>query len=224
MFQTDANTMEVIGEDTTITDFSTNVAVAGLTITEINDYNTLLQNITTLRVTHTALTILPPGEKFKSLTTLDITNCTNIIQIPTDYGLDDEQTPTVQNLQSLMVAGTKVSSIPSAFTSLTLLDISNCKRISSAGVASLQTLIMSHSSITELVQCTALVRLVALNTKITTIPSAPNLAVILWSGVANATLNMHSDNTAVIQVLTTGEPSSISLAPSATGIVTPILL
>ncbi len=219
MFQTDATTMEVVGEDTAVTDFS-DMSInfrhnSGTTFDtqESTTYNNLLAATTTLKVTHTALTVLPPGTKFTNLATLDITGCSNIIQVPTDYGTHDGVNP--GTLTTLLVSGTKLSSIPSTFNGLVRLDVSNCKRISSAGSATLETLLMSHSSITELVATGALKRLVALNTKITSIPSAPNLQVVMWSGGANATLAI-VDATAIVHILTTGAVTAITGASAST--------
>jgi hypothetical protein len=212
MFQRSATELDVIGEDTNITDFSSNAAEVGMTVTEQSQYLDLLANITTLRVLHLTLSTLPPGAAFTGLTALELNNCAQIMQVPTTYP---------STLEALKVASTKVSSIPSVYANLKLLDVSNCKRISSIGATSLETIIMSHSAVTEITDLQNLLRLVALNTKITTVPLAPNLAVIMWSGVANSQLTVHTGNTSLIHILTSGPDANIT---STNGVVTSILL
>mgnify|MGYP006112262485 CR=1 FL=1 len=212
MFQSSDTEMEVLGEDTNITDFTVNVAESNMTVTEQTTYLDLLANTRTLSVKMKSLTQLPPGGAFSGLTTLDFNNCTNITQIPTSYPI---------SLQSIKAASTKLSSIPSMYSSITLLDVSNCKRISSISIPTLQTLIMSHSAVTEIAQLDSLIRLIALNTKITNIPIATNLAIIMWSGISNSILSVHSSNTSLIQLLTTGLEANID---SSNGLITSILL
>ena len=212
MFQTSVTTMEVIGEDTSVTDFQTNGAEASMTASEAEAYRALLASILTLRVKHTQLTVLPPGSLFTGLEHLDLNGCTNIAQIPMSYP---------GTLQTLRASSTKLSSIPSVYASLRLLDVSNCKRISSVGIASLETIVMSHSAITELALCDNLIRLVALSTKVTSLPVAPNLVVVMWSGVANSTLIISPENIALVHVLTSGPEESIT---TANGVVTSIML
>lgn len=212
MFQTSSTVMEVLGEDRNVTDFSTNDAELGMTVTELSEYQALLTNIQTLKVKISHLTQLPPGALLTGLTTLDFGGCMEITQVPTTY-------PT--SLQTIKASSTKLSSIPSVYDSISFLDVSNCKRISSISIPSIQTLIMSHSAITEITELQNLIRLVALNTKITTVPHAPNLVVVMWSGVANSTLNISSSNASVVQILTSGPENNVS---SSNGLITSILL
>lgn len=212
MFQISANTMHVIGEDASIIDFETNATEVGMTVAEQQEYNNLLASITTIRIVFLNLNTLPPGTSFTGLKILELNNCSHITNIPASYP---------NTLEVLKVASTKLSSIPTVYSQLQLLDVSNCKRISSVSINSLQTIIMSHSSVTELATLDNLVRLVALNSKITQIPSAPNLVVVMWSGVSNSELQIHSTNTSLIHILTSGPESQIS---SANGLVTSILL
>lgn len=212
MFQTSSAVLEVIGEDESNTAFSTNSATQGMTVTETAEYDAVLAGATDLIFKMKSVSQLPPGTSFTSLTTLDITGCTNIAQVPTSY-------PTT--LQTIRASSTKLSSIPSIYTNIATLDVSNCKRISSVSIPSLQTLIMSHSAVTEVTQLQNLVRLIALNTKVTTIPAAPSLVVVMWSGVSNATLSVDPSNTSIVQILTTGEEQNVS---SANGVVTSLML
>lgn len=212
MFQASNTLLEVIGEDSNITDFSTNGAENGMTVTELTSYQNLLANVTDLVFKIKTVTQLPPGTLFTGLVTLDFNGCTNITQIPTSYP---------SSLQTIKASSTKLSSIPSVYSSLKMLDVSNCKRISSISIQSLESLIMSHSAITEITQLQNLVRLVALSTKIASIPSAPNLIVVVWSGLSNSNLVVSSDNSALVQIFTTGPESHVS---SSNGIVTSLLL
>lgn len=211
MFQNSSTSLEIIGEDVSITDFTTNIAEENLSPTDLNTYHTLLGSILTLKSNVTTLSQLPPGTRFTGLQTLDVNNCTNISQIPTSYS---------SSLRSLKVSSTKVSSIPSSFTSLTTLEINNCKRIASIGISSLETLVMSHSSVTELTNLDSLVRLVCLTSKLVNIPQAPNLVVITWSGVSSSPLTIHSNNTSISQILTTGQADKIT---SSNGVITSIV-
>lgn len=211
MFQNSPTSLEIIGEDVSKTDFSTNGAEIGLSVEELNAYTTLLASTLSLKSNITTLSQLPPGTRFTNLETLDVNNCTNISQIPTSYN---------NGLQTLKVSSTKVSSIPPLFSSITTLEINNCKRLASIGIASLETLVMSHSSVTELTDLNSLVRLVCLTSKLTNIPLAPNLAVITWSGVSSSTLTVHSGNSSISQILTTGPISNVT---SSNGVITSIV-
>lgn len=213
IFQPSQDTLEVIGEDGSITDFSTNPVESGMTVTELNAYQASLAAVTTLVVKYTDLSVLPPGSGLVNLLHLNIKNCGNITQIPQSYP---------SSLLSLRASNTKLSSIPSTLDRLTFLDISNCKRISSVGIASLETLIMSHCSVTELTQLVNLKRLVGLSTRIASIPVADNLSVVMWSGISGGTLDIDAANTSIVHVLTTG-PESLVTAPSGV-VVTSILL
>lgn len=212
MFQASATTLEVIGEDPSITDFSVNQAQTGMTVTEETTYQNLLANVTDLIFLTKTVSQLPPGTLFTSLSTLDLTGCSNITQIPTTY-------PT--SLQTIKASSTKLSSIPSVYSNLVMLDVSNCKRISSISVQSLQTLIMSHSAITEITQLDNLIRLIALNTKIVSIPQAPSLVIVMWSGIANSNLTVNSSNSSIVQILTSGPEENIS---SSNGLITSLML
>ena len=212
MFETSSNVLEVIGEDTSINIFSSNQAELGMTVTELTSYQTLLGNATHLNFKIKNVTQLPPGTQFTNLTTLDINGCTNIVQIPTTYP---------STLKTIKASSTKLSSIPSVYSNLEILDISNCKRISSVSIPSLTTLIISHSAITEITQLQNLVRLIALNTKIVSIPSAPNVVIIVWSGISNSNLTVDSSNSSIVQILTSGSEANIS---SSNGIITSLML
>lgn len=212
MFQKTTNVLEVIGEDSSITDFSTNTAEQGMTVTELSAYQNTLANTTDLIFKINTVTQLPPGASFTNLTTLDFNGCTNITQIPITYPIA---------LNTIRASSTKLSSIPSVYSNLTTLDVSNCKRISSISISSLETLIMSHSAITEITQIQNLIRLIALNTKIQNIPLAPNLAVVMWSGISNSNLVVHDSNTSIVQILTTGSNENIS---SSNGVITSLLI
>jgi len=212
MFQNSSTGLEIIGEDATITDFSTNSAEDGLTAEELNTYTTLLGSILVLKSNITFLSQLPPGTRFTNLETLDVNNCTNISQIPTTYN---------SGLSTLKVSSTKVSSIPSVYSSITMLEINNCKRLASIGIPTLETLVMSHSSVTELTDLISLVRLVCLTSKLTNIPAAPNLVVVTWSGVSSSSaLTVDSSNSNISQILTTGPTSNIT---SSNGVITSIV-
>lgn len=212
MFQVSSTTLEVIGEDASVTDFSSNQAQSGMTVTEETTYTTLLANITDLIFNIKTVSQLPPGSLFTNLQTLDFNGCTNITQIPTTYPV---------SLQTIKASSTKLSSIPSIYSNLITLDVSNCKRISSVSIPSLQTLIMSHSAITEITQLQNLIRLLALNTKIVSIPEAPNLVIVMWSGISNSILTVNTSNTSIVQILTSGPETSIS---SSNGLVTSLML
>ena len=212
MFRKSPTEMEVLGEDLDITDFTTNAATTNMTASELTQYESDLANVQTLKVGHTPLTALPPGTAFTNLLSLDITNCSNITQIPATY-------PT--SLSTLKASSTKLSSIPARYANLQLLDVSNCKRISSISMPSLQTIIMSHSAVTEITQVTSLQRLVALNSKLVSIPQAPNLVVVMWSGIANSTLTIDPTNSALVHVLTSGPEANVQ---TFHGVVTSILL
>jgi hypothetical protein len=80
---------------------------------------------------------------------------------------------------------------------------------------------MSHSAITEITQIQNLIRLIALNTKIQNIPLAPNLVVVMWSGISNSNLVVHDSNTSIVQILTTGSNENIS---SSNGVITSLLI
>jgi hypothetical protein len=211
LFRISSSEYHIIGEDVDATDFTSNPAVSGLTTTEETAYDATLANIVTLKSTITTLSQLPPGTKLTSLETLDVSNCTAISQIPTSYSA---------GLLTLLVASTKVSSIPTTFSSLKTLEISNCKRIASVGISSLETLIMSHSAVTEITNLNALTRLVALTSKVTSIPAAPNLVVVTWSGVSSSTLSVDPNNTSIVQIITTGSTASIT---SDNGVITSIV-
>ena len=212
MFQVSSATLEVIGEDASVTDFSTNQAQNGMTVTEETTYQNLLANMTDLIFTIKTVSQLPPGTLFTGLQTLDFNGCTNITQIPTTYPV---------TLQTIKASSTKLSSIPSVYSNLFMLDISNCKRMSSVSIPSLQTLIMSHSAITEITQLTNLVRLLALNTKIVSIPPAANLVIVMWSGISNSSLTVDASNTSIVQILTSGPEANIS---SSNGLITSLML
>jgi len=212
MFRKSPTEMEVLGEDIEITDHTTNAATSSMTASELTQYENDLANIETLKVVHTPLTVLPPGTAFTNLRTLDITNCSNITQIPTSFPA---------SLLTLKASSTKLSSIPARYASLQLLDVSNCKRISSISMPSLQTIVMSHSAVTEITQAINLLRLVALNSKIISVPQAPNLVVIMWSGVANSTLTVDPTNSSLVHVLTSGSEANVQ---SFHGVVTSIQL
>lgn len=212
MFQASSTTLEVIGEDVSITDFSSNQAQNGMTVTEETTYENLLANMTDLIFTIKTVSQLPPGTLFTSLVTLDFNGCTNINQIPTTYPV---------TLQTIKASSTKLSSIPSMYSSLLMLDVSNCKRISSVSIPSLQTLIMSHSAITEITQLTNLVRLLALNTKIVSVPQASKLVIIMWSGISNSNLTVDATNSSIVQILTSGPDANIS---SSNGLITSLML
>jgi hypothetical protein len=212
MFQVSSTTLEVIGEDTSVANFSTNQAQNGMTVTEETTYQNLLANVTDLIFTIKTVSQLPPGTLFTGLQTLDFNGCTNISQIPTTYPVA---------LQTIKASSTKLSSIPSVYSNLLMLDVSNCKRISSVSIPSLQTLIMSHSAITEITQLTNLVRLLALNTKIVSIPPAANLVIVMWSGISNSSLTVDASNTSIVQILTSGSEANIS---SSNGLITSLML
>lgn len=212
MFQVSATVLEVLGEDTNITDFSSNSAEDGMTVSELAAYQNLLANTTELVFKVKTLTILPPGTLFTGLLSLDFNGCTNITQIPTTYP---------STLETIKASSTKLSSIPSMYNNLRLLDVSNCKRIASISIPTLETLIMSHSAITEITQLDSLIRMIALNTKITTIPASPNLVVVMWSGIANSILSIDSSNTSIVQILTSGSEANIS---SSNGLITSLML
>lgn len=212
MFQASSTTLEVIGEDANITDFSINQAQIGMTVTEETAYQNLLANVTDLIFTIKTVSQLPPGTLFTSLVTLDFNGCTNVTQVPTTYPV---------TLQTIKASSTKLSSIPSMYSNLTMLDVSNCKRISSVSIPSLQTLIMSHSAITEITQLQNLVRLLALNTKIVSIPQAPNLVIVMWSGISNSNLTVDASNSSIVQILTSGPEANIS---SSNGLITSLML
>jgi hypothetical protein len=212
MFQVSDTVLEVLGEDTNITDFSSNIVEDGMTVSELSEYQTLLANTTDLVFKVKTMTILPPGTLFTGLLTLDFNSCTNITQIPTTYP---------STLESIKAASTKLSSIPSVYNNLRLLDVSNCKRIASVSIPTLETLIMSHSAITEITQLDNLVRIIALNTKITTIPASPNLVVVMWNGIANSILTIDSTNTSIVQILTSGSEANVS---SQNGVITSLML
>lgn len=212
MFQVSSATLEVIGEDASVTDFSTNQAQNGMTVTEETAYQNLLANMTDLIFTIKTVSQLPPGTLLTGLQTLDFNGCTNITQIPTTYPV---------SLQTIKASSTKLSSIPSVYSNLLMLDVSNCKRTSSVSIPSLQTLIMSHSAITEITQLTNLVRLLALNTKIVSIPPAANLVIVMWSGISNSSLTVDASNTSIVQILTSGPEANIS---SSNGLITSLML
>ncbi len=212
MFQVSSTVLEVIGEDTSVTDFSSNQAQTGMTVTEETTYQNLLANITDLIFTIKTISQLPPGTLFTSLETLDFNGCTNITQIPTTWPVA---------LQAIKASSTKLSSIPSMYSNLIMLDVSNCKRISSISIPSLQTLIMSHSAITEITQLQNLVRLLALNTKIISIPQALNLVIVMWSGISNSNLTVDASNSSIVQILTSGPEANIS---SPNGLITSLML
>ena len=212
MFQTSSTSLEVIGEDASITDFLSNQAQDGMTVTEEATYQNLLANVTDLIFTILTVSQLPPGTLFTGLVTLDFNGCSNITQIPTTYPV---------TLQTIKASSTKLSSIPSVYSNLIMLDISNCKRISSVSIPSLQTLIMSHSAITEITQLQNLIRLLALNTKILFIPQAPNLVVVMWSGISNSNLTVDASNVSIVQILTSGSETNIS---SPNGLITSLML
>ena len=212
MFQASTTTLEVIGEDASITDFSVNQAQSGMTVTEESAYQDLLASVTNLIFTIKTVSHIPPGTLFTSLTTLDFNGCSNITQIPTTYPV---------SLQVIKASSTKLSSIPSMYANLIMLDVSNCKRISSISIPSLQTLIMSHSAITEITQLQNLVRLLALNTKIISIPQALNLVIVMWSGISNSNLTVDASNSSIVQILTSGPEANIS---SPNGLITSLML
>jgi len=212
MFQVSATVLEVLGEDTNITDFQVNTAEDGMTVTELSEYQNLLANTTDLIFKVKSLTKLPPGSLFTGLVTLDFNGCTNITQIPTSYP---------PSLQAIKASSTKLSSIPSMYNQIKLLDVSNCKRIASISIPSLQTLIMSHSAITEITQLDNLIRIIALNTKVIHIPVAPNLVVVMWSGISNSVLTIDAANTSIVQILTSGSETNIS---SPNGLITSLML
>ena len=212
MFQASPTTLEVIGEDPSITDFSSNQAQVGMTVTEETAYLFLLANITDLIFNIKTVSQLPPGILFTGLVTLDFNGCSNITQIPTTYPV---------TLQTIKASSTKLSSIPSVYSNLTMLDLSNCKRISSVSISSLQTLIMSHSAVTEITQLQNLVRLVALNTKVVSIPQAPSLVIVMWSGISISNLTIDASNSSIVQILTSGPEANIS---SSNGLITSLIL
>lgn len=204
--------MRIIGEDSSVASFATNPAIAGLDTAELLAYNAKLASVTRLVSTFTSLSQLPPGNGFTTLTYLDITGCASITQVPATYST---------TLSTLKVASTKISSVPSTLTNIVYLDVTNCKRISSVAIASLQTLIMSQSSVTEITKASELIRLYALSTRLAEVPSdATSLAVLLWSSsISGGTLNVSSSCTSLVSVLTTGSVSAIT---STRGLLTSI--
>lgn len=212
MFDAGGGEMRIIGEDASVASFVTNPAVAGLDAAEVVAYNAKLAGVVRLVCTYTSLSQLPPGSGFTALRYLDITGCTAVTQVPATYST---------TLTTLKLASTKVSSIPTTLTNIVYLDITNCKRISSVAIASLQTLVMSQSSVTEITKASELIRLYALSTRLAEIPSdATSLVLVLWSSsVTGGTLSISSACTSLISILTTGPVGSIT---SANGLLTPI--
>lgn len=212
MFQSTDTVMEVIGEDASVSDFASNPAEDGMTATETDEYRQKLAGIETLRIKYLGTTRLPPGTFFTGLRHIEMNNCTNILQIPTTYPAE---------LHTIRAGSTKISSIPDVYTSLRLLDVSNCKRISSVGIRTVETLIISHSAVTEITNLDNLVRLVALSTRISLVPVAPTLKVVLWSGIMSGRLTVDPANDQVVQIITPGQES---LVTSTHGVVTSITL
>lgn len=214
IFHETPTSASVIGEDGTITSFATNTAEVGLAQTQLDDYVAALSNIQSLTISFKALSTLPPGNRLVSLIELNANGCTNITHVPTSYNA---------GLVVLNVASTKLSSVPSSFTSLMTLDITNCRRIASVAIPTLTTLVMSHSSVTELTNISSLIRLIALNTRIASIPPAPALVTVVWSPVsASNTLTIDSANTALVSVLVVGHDSHVVTTPN--GVVNTLAL
>jgi len=203
---------KIIGEDPNAS-LTVNDATIDMDSQELDSYNAQMALITKLSVQNTDLIRLPPGMGMPNLTNLDISNCTRVVEIPPSY---------TASLSTIKVASTKLSSIPAVYTNITHLDITNCKRISSISISTIETLLMSHSGVTELTSLNNLLRLVALNTKVTYIPAAPQLVVAMWSGSNNIALEFDPACSSLVHVLTTGSVDQI--VPPAFGLVTSILM
>lgn len=215
LFQSDQVTVIVVGEDLGAS-MTINEALIGKDATEVSAYEAVVGAIEKLTVQYTGLTRLPPGDLFVSLKSMDISNCMRVTEIPGNYA---------PGLLSISAASTKLSSIPVVYNALTYIDCSNCKRIASISIATLETVLMSHSGVTELTNTAALVRLIALNSKVTDISLAPNLVVVMWSAsssMGDAKLTIHPECTKLVHTITSGNVSAVN--PPAHGVLTSIQL
>lgn len=178
-------------------------------------YLTNFEGVTSLISSWNTLEHLPPGHLFTELETLNISNCENITNIPGSYNTRD-------TLTSLIANNTKISSLPSEFmSSLLQLDISNCKRITSIGdMRRLHTLVMSNSTVNEIRHTVAntLIRLYCLHSRLSFLPSSPQLMVLLWSAVGQITLRIENAPS-LISILTPGELSNINNTTPTTNVV-----
>ena len=194
------NQMDIIGEDRTSSTAS-NVHLP-VDVTEAAEYTSHFSGVTILVCQYKQLTALPAPTTgfFDTLQVIDLSLCAAISRLPSSFG--DKGTVTVLN-----VSGTKLSAIPLTFLpSLTSVDVSNCRRITNIGdTHNLKVLNITASAVVDVQSstCLTLEQLIALNSKITSISSAPALKVVIWSGPLSAHLQLDGCHQ-IMTVITTG--------------------
>lgn len=210
--------VEIIGED--ISALHENASMPQ-SEAEVESYRTNFEGVTSIVSTWNTLGHLPPGDLFTDLLVINISNCENITSIPGSYNKNN-------TLTKLYASNTKISSLPSEFmTSLQLLDICNCKRITSIGdMNNLHTLVMSNSTVNEIRNTVAktLIRLYSLNSRLSFLPSSPDLMVLLWSGVGHSMLKIEN-SPSLISILTPGVITNVhNMTPSNKTVITKLII
>ena len=204
--------VEIIGEDKSALHENSSMLQSEA---EEGSYRTNFEGVTSIVSTWNTLDHLPPGDMFTDLIVINISNCENITSIPGSYNKNN-------TLTTLYASNTKISSLPSEFmTSLQFLDICNCKRITSIGdMNNLHTLVMSNSTVNEIrnTVATTLIRLYSLNSRLSFIPSSPNLMVLLWSGVGHSILKIEN-SPSLISILTPGATANIQNITTSKNVV-----
>jgi Leucine-rich repeat (LRR) protein len=210
--------VEIIGEDKAVDTTGVNTSLPS-TGDEQAVYESNFEGVTNLVCSWHTLSFLPPGSAFAQLQILDLGGCTDVTSIPGSYNIN-------KTLTTLNASGTKISSLPTDFlATLKHIDASNCKRITSIGDAPvIETLVISSSSINEIRQTSAssLIRLYALNSRITIMPPAPELKVLLWSGISSSSIEIEHAPT-LLSILTPGPGDKIVNRTSDSVAITTLL-
>ena len=206
----DGFNVEVIGEQADASD-ATNEATESMTNTEIDAYNLTLAGVQKMTFRYKDVSRLPTGSAFTALHTLNLADCKHISTLSDSWN-------TANTCKVLDLSYTKVASIPTTFQScLESLSVEGCRHITSltAG-ANMLTLNVSHSTIVEILQASALKRLFAVNSRLQMV-SAPAIEILLWSSSLDAVLSVQSACSALMTIVT-DELSDITIDPSLSNV------
>ncbi len=206
LISSNGNVHDVIGED--VSSLANNsTATDALSTDELVEYNTSFASITSLRASYKELSALPPGDAYTALQSMDLSACKNVSTIPASWN-------TSSSVLTLDVSKTAIASIPSAFDSVTDLNVSGCRAISSIDIPRARTLNVSRSTITELLNGASLQSLYAVQSRISHISSA-SLVTLVWNSDVSSTLVISSACASLVSVVALHD-STITIDPSIT--------
>ena len=192
---------EVIGEDSNAS-LDSNEAISALNADDLLTYNAKLAAVVKLVCTYKSLSRLPHGTSFTSLTSIDVNKCVHVTSLPASWNVNN-------TVNSINASYTQIASIPTELSSsLTQLRVEGCRNITSVNAAGIKRLIVSHSTIRELVSPTSLVSLFATNSRLAVV-SSQTLRVMSWSSALGESLNVSPVCTSLLEIISDAESAIV---------------